>query len=108
MNISSTPAKEVAGKYCEVVKVWTKTDYLSAGCRLLLREKESGDEVCYNPSRYPLSMTCTRHCEKLKRFVGQTFLSIAKRALLPLKGRLASKHYRQEGIRKNILENWSR
>lgn len=79
VNISSTPAKEVVGKYYEVVKVWTKTDYLSAGCCLLLREKESGDEVYYNPFRYPLSMTCTGYYEKLKRFVGQTFLSLAKR-----------------------------
>lgn len=41
VNISSTPAKEVVGKYYEVVKVWTKTDYLSAGCCLLLREKKA-------------------------------------------------------------------
>ena len=58
VNISTTPSKEVVGKYYEVVKVWTKTDYLSAGCCLLLREKESGDEMYYNPFRYPLSMTC--------------------------------------------------
>ena len=79
VNISSTPAKEVVGKYYEVVKVWTKTDYLSAGCCLLLREKESGEEMYYNPFRYPLSMTCLGYYEKLKRFVGQTFLSLAKR-----------------------------
>ena len=79
VNISTTPAKEVVGKYYEVVKVWTKTDYLSAGCCLLLREKESGDEMYYNPFRYPLSMTCLGYYEKLKRFVGQTFLSLAKR-----------------------------
>ncbi len=74
-----TPAKEVTGKYYEVVKVWTKTDYLSAGCCLLLREKESGDEIYYNPYRYPLSMTCLGFYEKLKRYIGQTFLSLAKR-----------------------------
>ena len=78
VNISTTPSKEVVGKYYEVVKVWTKTDYLSAGCCLLLREKESGDEMYYNPFRYPLSMTCIGYYEKLKRFVGQTFLSLAK------------------------------
>lgn len=32
----------------------------------------------YNPFRYPLSMTCLGYYEKLKRFVGQTFLSLAK------------------------------
>ena len=32
----------------------------------------------YNPFRYPLSMTCIGYYEKLKRFVGQTFLSLAK------------------------------
>jgi hypothetical protein len=78
VNISTTPSKEIVGKYYEVVKVWTKTDYLSAGCCLLLREKESGDEMYYNPFRYPLSMTCIGYYEKLKRFVGQTFLSLAK------------------------------
>ncbi len=77
VNISTTPSKEVVGKYYEVVKVWTKTDYLSAGCCLLLRKK-SGDEMYYNPFRYPLSMTCIGYYEKLKRFVGQTFLSLAK------------------------------
>ena len=68
----------MVGKYYEVVKVWTKTDYLSAGCCLLLRKKESGDEMYYNPFKYPLSMTCLGYYEKLKRFVGQTFLSLAK------------------------------
>ncbi|MCO7113699.1 hypothetical protein NIB75_18065 [Bacteroides uniformis] len=29
-------------------------------------------------SGYPLSMTCIGYYEKLKRFVGQTFLSLAK------------------------------
>lgn len=79
VNISVTPAGEVVGKYYEVLKAWTKTDYLSAGCCLLLREKESGEEMYYNPFRYPLAMTCTGYYEKLKRFVGQTFLSLAKR-----------------------------
>ena len=32
----------------------------------------------YNPFKYPLSMTCLGYYEKLKRFVGQTFLSLAK------------------------------
>lgn len=74
-GISITPAKEVAGKYYEVVKVWTKSD---SRCCLLLREKESGDEIYYNPFRYPLSMTCLGFYEKLKRYIGQTFLSLAK------------------------------
>ena len=78
VNISSTPAKEVVGKYYEVVKVWTKTDYLSAGCCLLLRENESGDEMYYSPFQYPLSMTSLGYYEKLNRFVGQTFLSLAQ------------------------------
>lgn len=29
VNISTTPSKEIVGKYYEVVKVWTKIDYLS-------------------------------------------------------------------------------
>lgn len=77
-GVSMTPAKEVVGKYYEVLKVWTKTDLYTSGCCLLLREKESGDEIYYNPYRYPLSMTCLGFYEKLKRYIGQTFLSLAK------------------------------
>lgn len=74
-GISITPAKDVAGKYYEVLKVWTK----ASGCCLLLREKESGDEIYYKPYTYPRCMTCLGFYEKLKRFVGQTFLSLAKK-----------------------------
>ena len=45
---------------------------------VLLLYVESGDEMYYNPFRYPLSMTCIGYYEKMKRFVGQTFLSLAK------------------------------
>lgn len=75
-NINSTPAKEVVGRYYEVVKVWTKTGIYTSGCCLLLREKESGDEIYYNPFMYPRSMTCLGYYEKLKRYIGQTFLSL--------------------------------
>lgn len=73
-----TPAKEVVGKYFEVLKVWIKKEELLEGCCLLLREKESGDEVYYNPYIYPYCMTCIGYYEKLKRHIGQTFLSLAK------------------------------
>lgn len=69
----------MVGKYYEVLKVWTERDYLTVGCCLLLREKESGEEIYYNPYLYPLSMTCLGFYEKLKRYIGQTFLSLAKR-----------------------------
>lgn len=69
----------MVGKYYEVLKVWTESDYLTVGCCLLLREKESGVEIYYNPYLYPLSMTCLGFYEKLKRYIGQTFLSLAKR-----------------------------
>lgn len=75
----NTPAEAVVGKYYEVLKVWTESDYLTVGCCLLLREKESGVEIYYNPYLYPLSMTCLGFYEKLKRYIGQTFLSLAKR-----------------------------
>lgn len=75
----NTPAEAVVGKYYEVLKVWTESDYLTVGCCLLLREKESGEEIYYNPYLYPLSMTCLGFYEKLKRYIGQTFLSLAKR-----------------------------
>lgn len=75
-GVSITPAKEVVGKYYEVQKVWLQPDFR---CCLLLREKESGDEIYYNPNLYSHSMTCLGFYEKLKRYVGQTFLSLAKR-----------------------------
>lgn len=75
----NTPAEAVVGKYYEVLKVWTESDYLTVGCCLLLREKESGEEIYYNPYLYPLSMTCLGFYEKLKRYIGQTFFSLAKR-----------------------------
>ena len=78
-GLGNTPAEAVVGKYYEVQKVWTERDYLTVGCCLLLREKESGEEIYYNPYIYPLSMTCLGFYEKLKRYVGQTFLSLAKR-----------------------------
>lgn len=75
-GVSVTPAKEVVGKYYEVIKVWTKN---TSGCCLLLRDKESGDEVYYKPYAYPHCMTCVGFYEKLRRYIGQTFLSLAKR-----------------------------
>ncbi len=78
-GLGNTPAEAVVGKYYEVLKVWTESDYLTVGCCLLLREKESGVEIYYNPYLYPLSMTCLGFYEKLKRYIGQTFLSLAKR-----------------------------
>ena len=78
-GLGNTPAEAVVGKYYEVLKVWTERDYLTVGCCLLLREKESGEEIYYNPYLYPLSMTCLGFYEKLKRYIGQTFLSLAKR-----------------------------
>lgn len=78
-GVSVTPAKEVVGKYYEVLKVWIKTTSYGSGCCLLLREKESGDTIYYKPYTYPLSMTCLGYYEKLKRFIGQTFFSLAKR-----------------------------
>lgn len=74
----STPAKEVEGKYYDVVKVWIE----SAGSHvlkasMLLREKESGDEIYYKPGQYNRYVTCLGFYEKLKRYIGQTFLSLA-------------------------------
>lgn len=73
---SVTAANEVVGKYYDVIKVWTKN---TSACCLLLREKESGDEVYYKPYAYPLCMTCVGFYDKLKRYIGQTFLSLAKK-----------------------------
>lgn len=75
-GVSVTPAKEVVGKYYEVIKVWIKN---TSGCCLLLRERESGDEVYYKPYTYPHCMTCVGFYDKLKRYIGQTFLSLAKK-----------------------------
>lgn len=75
-GVSITPAKEVVGKYYEVQKVWMKPD---TRCCILLREKKTGEEVYYNPNRYTNCMTCLGYYEKLKRYIGQTFLSLAKR-----------------------------
>lgn len=77
-GVSMTPAKAVVGKYYEVLKVWTKTTY-GTGCCILLREKESGDEIYYQPYTYPHCMTCLGFYEKLKRYIGQTFLSLSKK-----------------------------
>ncbi len=74
-GVRVTPASEVVGKYYDVLKVWTK----GTACCLLLREKESGDEIYYRPFPYSYSMTCLGFYEKLKRYIGQTFLSLAKR-----------------------------
>lgn len=74
-GVSMTPAKEVVGRYYEVVKTWTNAE--ASRCCLLLRDKESGKEIYYNPYPYPLSMTCVGFYEKLKRYIGQTFLSLA-------------------------------
>lgn len=77
-GVSITPAKEVEGKYYDVVKVWIKPmGQMSKNC-LLLRERESGDEIYYNPNSYLRGMTCLGFYEKLKRYVGQTFLSLGK------------------------------
>lgn len=78
-GVSVTPAKAVVGKYYEVLKVWTKTTYYGTGCCILLREKESGDEIYYKPYTYPYCMTCLGFYEKLKRYIGQTFLSLSKK-----------------------------
>lgn len=66
----NTPAEAVVGKYYEVQKVWTERNYLTVGCCLLLREKESGEEIYYNPYLYPLSMDLfglLREAEKIHR-----------------------------------------
>lgn len=76
-GLGNTPSEAVVGKYYEVLEVWVK--YANLSCCLLLREKESGDKVYYHPYRSPLSMTCLGYYEKLKRFIGQTFFSLAKR-----------------------------
>lgn len=78
-GVSVTPAKAVVGKYYEVLKVWIKTTYYGTGCCILLREKESGDEIYYKPYTYPYCMTCLGFYEKLKRYIGQTFLSLSKK-----------------------------
>lgn len=76
-NTGNTSASEVEGKYYQVVKAWVHTvSYGSASC-LLLREKNTGDEIYYKPSAYPRAMTCLGFYEKLKRYIGQTFLSLA-------------------------------
>lgn len=100
-GVSVTPTKEVVGKYYDVLKVWIKSD---SRCCLLLREKESGDEIYYNPYRYPLCMTCLGFYEKLKRYIGQTFLSLAKRVetedgqvITPAEG--AEYHYIDIGLK---------
>lgn len=77
-GVSMTPAKAVVGKYYEVLKVWTNTTYGTGYC-ILLREKESGDEIYYKPYTYPRCMTCLGFYEKLKRYIGQTFLSLSKK-----------------------------
>lgn len=75
-NVCFTPSKAVVGKYYDVLKVWVKQDYFSMGCCMLLKEKESGDEIYYNGYRYPQAMTCLGYYEKLKRYLGQSFKSL--------------------------------
>lgn len=75
-NVCFTPSKAVVGKYYDVLKVWTKRDYFSMGCCILLKEKESGDEIYYNGYKYPESMTCLGYYEKLKRYIGKSFKSL--------------------------------
>lgn len=73
---SITPAEEVVGRYYDVKKVWTNAERTK--CCMLLREHKSGDEIYYNPYSNPHGMTCVGFYEKLKRYIGQTFLSLAK------------------------------
>ncbi|MDE6174882.1 MAG: hypothetical protein K2F88_04885 [Duncaniella sp.] len=74
-GIKVTPATAGVGKYYDVLKVWTKM----TRCCILLREKESGDEIYYNPNVYRYCMTCLGFYEKLKRHIGQKFLSLSKK-----------------------------
>ena len=77
-TFGSTPADKVDGKYFDVVKVWTKQGPIGiAGCCMLLKEKESGEDVYYKPTFYPKAMMCVGYYEKLKRHIGQSFRSLA-------------------------------
>ncbi len=79
-TFASTPAEMVEGKYFDVVKVWLKNGALgSAACCMLLKEKESGDEVYYKPSLYPNAVTCIGYYAKLKRHIGVPFLSLGRK-----------------------------
>lgn len=80
-TFGSTPADKVDGKYFEVVKVWTKQGPMGvASCCMLLKEKDSGEEVYYKPTLYPKAMTCVGYYEKLKRHIGHSFLSLVAKA----------------------------
>lgn len=76
----STPAEAVVGKYFEVEKVYTKPAGITLRYALLLREKESGDIVYFQPTIYPRAMICLGYYEKLKsRYIEKTFLSLGLR-----------------------------
>ncbi|MDE6340724.1 MAG: hypothetical protein K2K93_00245 [Muribaculaceae bacterium] len=79
-TFASTPAEMVEGKYFDVIKVWLKPGPMGrAACCMLLKEKESGEEVYYKPTLYSGAMTCVGFYEKLKRHIGQPFLSLAQK-----------------------------
>lgn len=70
----------VEGKYFDVIKVWLKPGPMGrAACCMLLKEKESGEEVYYKPTLYPGAVTCVGYYERLKRYIGLPFISLAKK-----------------------------
>lgn len=80
-TFDSTPANKVDGKYFDVVKVWLKQGPFGGnGCCILLREKESGEDVYYKPTLYPKAMMCVGYYEKLKRHIGRPFRSLEIKA----------------------------
>lgn len=76
-TFGSTPADKVDGKYFDVEKVWLKQGPAGGvGCCILLKEKDSGDEVYFKPYSYARTMICTGYYEKLKRHIGHRFLAL--------------------------------
>lgn len=79
----STPAGEVDGKYFDVVTVWEKQNAIGVSICMLLKEKESGKELYFKPTLLPRAMVCTGYYEKLKRYIGHRFMSLASNVETP-------------------------
>lgn len=72
-----TPAKHVVGRYYDVLKVWVRNRQIGSACCILLRAKDNGEEIYYNPYSQQNAMTCMGYYEKLKQqYVGKTFQAL--------------------------------
>lgn len=72
-NMLITPSEKVEGKYYYVEKVWLRrSPGRVVACSMLLKEKESGEELYYKPTLYPQAMICTGYYHgECRRSAGQ-------------------------------------